>query len=111
MNENMDETLTAHCGLCCADCIPSREELFALADRLDQMLEQLQFDKYAELKSAQNIKDFEDYPTFLSVLHQIKQLRCPAPCRQGGRKSKCEVRDCVQRKLLKASVDVGKPCR
>jgi hypothetical protein len=37
----MDEKLTTYCGLCCADCIPSCEDLFALADRLDQMLEAL----------------------------------------------------------------------
>jgi hypothetical protein len=98
--ENMDEKLTAYCGLCCADCIPSRVEFFALVDRLDQMLEQLQFDKYAELKSAQH-KEFEDYPIFLSVLRQIEELRCPAPCRQGGGKSYCEVRECVQGKKLK----------
>lgn len=97
--ENMDATLTAYCGLCCSDCIPSREDLFALADRLYQMLEQLQF-QYAKLKSAQN-KEFEDYPTFLLVLHQIKELRCPAPCRQGGGKSYCEVRECVRSKELK----------
>ena len=53
----MDEYLTAYCGLRLADCIPSCEELFALVDRLDQMLEQLQFDQYAKLKSAQH-KEF-----------------------------------------------------
>jgi hypothetical protein len=52
----MDEKLTAYCGLCCADCMPSCEELFALVERLDQMLEQLQFDLYAELKSAQHVE-------------------------------------------------------
>lgn len=97
---DMDEKFTAHCGLCCADCIPSHEELFALVDRLDQMLEQLQFDQYAMLKSAQN-KEFGGYPAFISLLHQIKNLRCPAPCRQGGGKSYCEIRDCVQSKSLK----------
>ena len=43
-------------------------------DRFDQMLEQLQFDHYPELKSAQH-EELEDYPTFLSVLRQIKELR------------------------------------
>ena len=52
----MDEKLTSYCGLCCADCMPSCEELFAPVDRLDQMLEQLQFDLYAELKSAQHVE-------------------------------------------------------
>ena len=96
----MDESLTAYCSLCCADCIPSREELFALVDRLDQMLEELQFDQYAELKSAQH-EAFEDYPTFLSVLRQIKELRCPAPCQQGGGEPSCEIKQCVQSKGLK----------
>jgi hypothetical protein len=71
----MDEKLTAHCRLCCADCMPSCEELFARVDGLDQMLEQLQFDQYAELKSAQH-REFEDYPILLSVLRQIKELHC-----------------------------------
>lgn len=83
-----------------ADCIPPRKEFFTPVDRLDGTPEQPRFDRYAELKSTQHIKDFEDYPTFLSVLRQIKELRCPSPCRQGGRKPQCEVRDCVQRKLL-----------
>jgi len=64
------------------------------------MLEQLQFDKYAKRKSAQQ-KNFKSYPTFVSVLHQIRELRCPTPCRQGGGKSYCEVRECVQSKKLK----------
>lgn len=51
---NKDEKLTAYCGFCYADCIPSCEELFGMVDRLDQVLEQLQFDHYAELKSAQH---------------------------------------------------------
>ena len=96
----MDERLTAYCGLCCADCIPSREEFFALVDRLNQMLEELQFDQYAELQSTRH-EEFEDYPTFQSVLRQIKELRCPVPCQQGGGNSRCEVRQCVQSKGLK----------
>ncbi len=98
--KEMDEDLTAYCGLCCADCIPSREEFFALVDRLDRMLEELQFEQYAELKSTRD-REFEDYPRFLSVLRQIKGLRCPVPCRHGGGISHCEVRGCVKGKGLK----------
>jgi hypothetical protein len=93
--KKMDENLTASCGLCCADCIPSREEFFALVDRLDQMLGELQFEQYAEFKSARH-EEFEDYPSFLSVLRQIKGLRCPVPCQQGGGIPRCEVRQCVK---------------
>jgi hypothetical protein len=75
--------LTAYCGICCADCMPSCEELFALVDGLDQLREQLRFDQYEELKSSKH-KEFEDYLTFLSVLSQIKELRCPSACWQGG---------------------------
>jgi hypothetical protein len=47
----MNESLTSFCGLCCIDCIPSREEFFTLVYRLDEMLGELQFEHYAELKS------------------------------------------------------------
>ena len=55
---------------------------------------------HAQLKSAPH-EAFEDYPAFLSALRQIKELRCPAPCQQGGGESRCEVRQCVQSKGLK----------
>jgi hypothetical protein len=70
----MDESLTSYCGLCCADCIPSREEFFALVKRLDEMLEELRFERYAELKSEIN-EEFNEYPKFLSILRHIKGLR------------------------------------
>ena len=69
-------------------------------DRLDRMLQELQFEQYAELKSARH-GEFEDYPRFLSVLRQIKELRCTVQCQQGGGISRCEVRQCVQGKGLK----------
>lgn len=67
----MDESLTSYCGLCCADCIPSREEFFALVNKLDEMLEELRFEHYAELKSEIN-EEFKEYPKFLSILHHMK---------------------------------------
>ncbi len=96
----MDESLTSYCGLCCADCIPSREEFFTLVSRLDEMLGALQFEHYAELKSAMN-EEFKDYPKFLSILRQIKGLRCSSPCRLGGGYPRCEIRQCAQSKGLK----------
>jgi hypothetical protein len=68
--ENMDEKLTAYCGLCCADCILSCEELFALMDRVDQMLEQLQFDRYEELKSEQ-YKEIHEVDIHLSDIQNF----------------------------------------
>jgi len=91
---NMNKNLTACCGLCCADCIPSNRELFLLVERLEKMLGELKFEVYAEYKAKQ-IPDFNDYPLFLSVLRRIGQLHC-STCRQGGGNARCEIRPCVQ---------------
>jgi Protein of unknown function (DUF3795) len=93
----MDESLTSYCGLCCSDCIPSRADFFELVDNLDTMLNDLQFEHYAELKSEQNQK-FREYPTFLSVLHEIQKLRCTGPCRNGGGYPQCTIRQCAKDK-------------
>jgi hypothetical protein len=93
----MDENLTSYCGLCCSDCIPSHSEFFTLIDNLDEMLKDIQFEHYAELKS-ETIEEFKKYPTFLSVLHQIRRLRCSRPCRDGGGYSQCTIRQCPQDK-------------
>jgi hypothetical protein len=93
----MDENLTSYCGLCCGDCIPSRAELFSLTDSLDAMLEDMQFGHYAELKSDVT-EEFRDYPKFLNVLHKIRGLRCSSPCRLGGGKPDCTIRQCAQEK-------------
>ena len=73
----MDESLTSYCGLCCADCISSCEEFFTLVSRLNELFETLKFEHYAELKSGLN-EEFKEYPKFLSILRQIKGLRCIA---------------------------------
>jgi hypothetical protein len=93
----MDASLTSYCGLCCADCIPSREELFTLAGKLEQMLEEVKFEHYATLKSASH-EEFTQYPIFLSVLQGIRELRCLAPCRLGGGYPRCEIRECARGK-------------
>jgi hypothetical protein len=79
----MDENLTSYCGLCCSDCIPSHAEFFSLVDSFDEMLKDIQFEHYAELKSEVT-EEFRRYPEFLSVLHHIRGLRCSRPCRLGG---------------------------
>jgi hypothetical protein len=96
----MDEKLTSYCGLCCVDCIPSNEEFFDVVNRLAEMLEELQFEHYAELKSEVN-KKFKEYPKFLSILHHIKRLRCANPCQLGGGNPRCKIRLCAQSKALK----------
>jgi len=91
----MDKKFTAYCGLCCLDCIPSNVEFFSLIQRLERMLEELQFDEYAKLKSKKQTI-FGEYPTFAKILREISNLHCAFPCREGGGKPNCEVRQCVQ---------------
>lgn len=96
----MNENLLSYCGLCCIDCIPSRKEFFTLVNRLDEMLRELQFKHYAELKSETNEK-FKAYPDFFSILHHIKGLQCSNPCKLGGGDPQCKIRLCAQDKGLK----------
>jgi hypothetical protein len=89
-----DRILTSYCGLYCADCIPSRKDLFARVRELEGMLGELRFEKYAELKSSRHAA-FRDYAGFLEVLRSIAKLECPAPCREGGGDPECAVRRCA----------------
>jgi hypothetical protein len=95
----MNKDFTSYCGLCCIDCIPSNAEFFSLIERVEEMQDELQFEKYAELKSETD-GAFNQYPEFVSVLKGMKALRCSAPCRLGGGKKECVIRDCVLSKGL-----------
>jgi hypothetical protein len=96
MSKNGSE-LTSYCGLYCLDCIPADRELFSVARELHNHLRKRQFEEYAKLKSKTN-ELFEEYPRFLKVLQEIVNLECSAPCRKGGGKIACPVRDCAQSK-------------
>jgi hypothetical protein len=96
----MIEGLTAYCGLCCIDCIPSREEFFKLVNDFDEVLGELKFEHYAELKS-EVVEEFKEYPKFLSILCQIKSLHCSSPCQSRGGNPQCKIRQCAQSKDLK----------
>ena len=92
---NPDKKYTAYCGLFCPDCIPSNKQLFDLIDKLENLLIELKFDKYAKLKSKSN-KTFDCYPLFLNVLKEMKQLECKNICTEGGCKEDCKIRECVK---------------
>jgi hypothetical protein len=89
----MNEKLTSYCGLYCKDCIPSNEELFSLIEKIDNLLENLQFEQYAKLKSNYYPK-LSQYQTFSETLKEIKLLKCSAPCRNDGGKEECSIREC-----------------
>jgi len=94
--------LTAYCGLYCKDCIPSKTELYALTARFQQLLEELQFVKYAELKAGQTYwseanSAFNHYAEFLDALKAIRGLECTSLCRESGgwKGGRCAVRNCA----------------
>lgn len=105
MTANMNREATACCGLCCADCIPSDEELFRLVQALELKLAEIRFDLYAAYKAPQ-IPEFEEYSGFLSFLRRIGQLHCPT-CRQGGGNPQCEISPCVREKGLNGCWECG----
>ena len=88
---------TAYCGLYCLDCIPSNKKLFQTLEELEDLLEEIKFDKYAKLKSKTN-ETFKAYPKFREVLNEMKKLECVTLCTEGGCKEECKVRKCVKEK-------------
>ena len=93
MNQNKKNT--AYCGLFCPDCIPSNKRLFEVLNELENLLIELKFDKYAELKSKSN-ETFQNYSEFLNVLEEMKKLKCKMLCAEGGCKEDCKIRECVR---------------
>lgn len=99
--------MTSYCGLYCKDCIPSKTELYTLAARLEDLLAELKFDKYADLKAGQTYWSesnavFKDYHRFVDVLKAIRGLECKSICREGGgwKGGRCMVRNCAIEKGL-----------
>lgn len=100
--ENKARVNTSYCGLYCPDCIPSNEELFSLIDKLEKTLEELQFEKYAELINKKYNR-INNYNVFKDVLKEIKKLQCKNKCYLGpeseiGCKSDCKIRKCAIQK-------------
>jgi predicted enzyme related to lactoylglutathione lyase len=94
---SQDALYTACCGLFCYDCIPSNVALFSALEQLETLLAALHFNDYARQK-AQTNETLKGYPTFVDVLHEIKKLRCKAPCQEGGGKPDCAIKHCVERR-------------
>ncbi|MDD5311661.1 MAG: DUF3795 domain-containing protein [Dehalococcoidia bacterium] len=113
MPEDVD--LTAYCGLYCRDCIPSHKELFAVTQRLQELIQDLQLDKYALVKAKQTYwskanEVFSKYGDFSEFLQAIRELECKVTCREGGgyKGSDCEIRNCALGKKLKGCWECSK---
>jgi hypothetical protein len=106
--------LTTYCGLYCKDCIPSKTELYRLAARLQELLEELNFNEYAKLKAGQTYwseanSAFRHYAEFLDMLKAIRGLECTSPCREGGgwKGGRCAIRNCAIEKGVPGCWDCG----
>jgi hypothetical protein len=99
--KNTEAELTAYCGLYCGDCLRYRSKAAILTRDLLGELQAVQFDKYAEVKSAA-VKELEHYNECLQVLDAIVKLGCDTPCRAGGDgcSKPCEIKRCVETKNL-----------
>lgn len=80
--------LTAYCGLYCGDCIRYRSRASDLACDLLSELKNIEFNKYAEIKSSaakqlDAVKQFEHYEKCREVLEAIATLQCSNSCRVG----------------------------
>lgn len=75
--------LTAYCGLYCGDCIRYRSKAADLARDLRRELQNVGFDKYAEVKSL-FVKELLHYGECCRVLEAISELQCNTGCRYGG---------------------------
>ncbi|RJP27151.1 MAG: DUF3795 domain-containing protein [Actinobacteria bacterium] len=92
-----DRDLTAYCGLYCGDCIPSNTRLFEMIEELQELAAKLRLYDYAELLSRRDAA-CEDYPAFERMLAALAGWRCPSPCRAGGGRPSCLVRECAREK-------------
>jgi len=100
--------LTAYCGLYCGDCIRYRSKAADLASDLISVLQNVGFDKYAEVKSL-SVKELGHYKECCKVLEAIVGLQCNNPCRVGGGclTFSCKIVECCQRRGFEGCWECG----
>lgn len=105
---NAEAELTAYCGLYCGDCLRYKSKAADLAQDLQNELQKVKFDRYAEVKSA-SVKELKHYEECCQVLAAIVSLGCDTPCRTGGDGclQPCEIKSCVQSKKLEGCWECG----
>lgn len=79
--DNKDST--AYCGIYCPDCMWYRNNFSALANELLDKLDQVNFERYASVKSPFGT-ELEHYKEFADILKFIANNNCKEPCRKGG---------------------------
>ena len=100
---------TSFCGLFCADCIPSNNRLFELAQELNCLLKDTNFQQYADFKSNK-VLEFKDYDIFVKVLNSFEKIHCyqycrKGPCSEAGCAQSCKIRVCSIEKKIEGCWD------
>ena len=102
---NTARELTAYCGLYCEDCIRYQSKAADLARDLLSELRNIEFAKYAEIKSSAEkqfdaVKQFRNYTECCEFLEAIIALQCNNPCRTGGGYPtfSCSILECCLKK-------------
>ena len=96
-----DKDFTSCCGLYCPDCIWFRNNFSYLAKELLHRLKEVNFEKYASIKSPFG-SELQHYREFLEVANFIAKNYCAEPCRKvGGCAGKpCKIMLCAESKGL-----------
>ena len=114
------------CGLTCCDCLFHKEEIYETANKLKEVIENTQFDKFLNLivtneawdgmanhfgvashEIKKQFESFEKFSDFLLVLDGIINLQCKTTCQEtvgcsgGGITRQCEALKCIQKKNYK----------
>ena len=86
---------TAYCGIYCPDCIHYKNKYSIYARQLKNELENIEFDKYAEIDSPFGAQ-FKKYKEFREVLDALSDTQCDKTCRVGGGCSgnPCKIMEC-----------------
>ena len=91
------EDMTGYCGLYCGDCLRYNCKASELASQLDEELDIIQFNEYANVKKK-SAPSFSSHSQLKPILAAISTMNCTTPCRAGGDgcSGGCTIIKCVQ---------------
>jgi hypothetical protein len=124
----MDKKYVCPCGLVCCECSFYKPELYETANKLKELIEEQEFDKFLILISGnykwgvgklfgmdktpegreifKYFESFKQMPIFLNILDNITKLQCKETCQEsggcsmGGVTHKCDLLQCMETKSV-----------
>jgi len=100
--ESDESRLIAYCGLHCGDCPFARGEIADAARDLLRKLDAADFDRIARglAELVGECRALACFPDCRANLEVLADLRCAAPCREGGGSEGCGIRLCCRSRGL-----------